>query len=236
MFVKGNLLAATSLDYTIKNVNPVAYWWTKTNDLRSTSCWSEMIQSTLSVAASMPSNSLWVEWGVATGKSTTMIRQVMNMIPDHADSLLHGFDSFRGLPRSWLKYQGGVFGMQGEPPEGVRDDPKIQLHIGWFNTTLKDLELLRAETPQLAFGHVDVDLFDSAWEVLNAVCPFLQPGTVLVFDEYFNYNNWEREGEFLAWELFSTRYQIQFEYLGIYFEQSVPMVITHMGIPGCVDG
>ena len=40
----------------------------------------------------------------------------------------------------------------------------------------------------------------------------LQPGSIIVFDEYFNYANWERH-EFKAWQEFVTKYGVNHEYL-----------------------
>jgi hypothetical protein len=52
-----------------------------------------------------------------------------------------------------------------------------------------------------AFVHADADLHASTATFLTALCErgLVVPGTVIVFDEYVNYDGWER-GEFLAWE------------------------------------
>jgi len=41
----------------------------------------------------------------------------------------------------------------------------------------------------------------------------LSKGTVLCFDEYYNYSDWE-EGEYKAFEEFAKENHITFEYLG----------------------
>lgn len=40
----------------------------------------------------------------------------------------------------------------------------------------------------------------------------IKKGTIIVFDEYFNYNNW-REHEFKAFQEFVKNNQIDYEYL-----------------------
>jgi hypothetical protein len=47
----------------------------------------------------------------------------------------------------------------------------------------------------------------------------LQIGTVIVFDEYFAYPNWEN-GEFKAWKEFTEANKIQYRYLAFSTGQS----------------
>jgi hypothetical protein len=47
--------------------------------------------------------------------------------------------------------------------------------------------------------HVDGDLYSSAVTVLEHVGPRLVPGSVVVFDEFFNFPGWEQH-EFRAWQ------------------------------------
>ena len=41
----------------------------------------------------------------------------------------------------------------------------------------------------------------------------LVPGTIIMFDEYYNYSGWE-EGEYKAFMEFTAKHQIRFEYIG----------------------
>jgi hypothetical protein len=49
--------------------------------------------------------------------------------------------------------------------------------------------------------------------VLGALGPRLQPGSVLLFDEFFNYPGWQ-DHEHRAWREFCERSGVRFEYLG----------------------
>jgi hypothetical protein len=56
-----------------------------------------------------------------------------------------------------------------------------------------------AENDELvAFLHLDADLYSSTKTVLELVGPRLVAGSVVLFDEYFNYPGWQH-GEHRAW-------------------------------------
>ena len=63
----------------------------------------------------------------------------------------------------------------------------------------------------------------------------LAPGSVLVFDEFFNLPGWNepRRGEFAAWRLLSEEWDIEYEFLGIHYGQAVPLMITRES-PDCM--
>nr|WP_232807281.1 class I SAM-dependent methyltransferase [Geodermatophilus chilensis] len=63
----------------------------------------------------------------------------------------------------------------------------------------------------VSFLHVDANLYSSARTVLAHVGPRLRPGTVILFDEYFNYAGWE-EHEHRAWREFVAGSGMRFRY------------------------
>ena len=59
--------------------------------------------------------------------------------------------------------------------------------------------------------HVDCDLYSSTISALNILAPRIQKGTIIVFDEYFNYPGWQQHeykafNEFLEKNGLSCRY------------------------------
>jgi len=48
---------------------------------------------------------------------------------------------------------------------------------------------------------------------------------VIVFDEYFNYPNWERH-EFKAWQEFVTRHALTYQYLAFARQQVAVRILT----------
>ena len=59
--------------------------------------------------------------------------------------------------------------------------------------------------------HVDADLYSAADTVLTLVGPRLHAGSVVVFDEYFNYPGWQRH-EHQAWQEYVERTGTTFSY------------------------
>jgi len=135
----------------------------------------------------------------------------------------HGFDSFEGLPEAWSGTfeRAGKFSRRGVLPQVPAN---VTLHKGWFDKTLP--EFLRAQTGPVAFLHVDCDLYSSTKTVLEHLEPRLGPGVVIVFDEYFNYPNWERH-EFKAFQEFIRDSGFAYRYLG--FAQKNGHVAVKLG-------
>ncbi|MGE0387632.1 MAG: TylF/MycF/NovP-related O-methyltransferase [Gammaproteobacteria bacterium] len=147
---------------------------------------------------------LVIELGVKAGGT---IRGIAAMTP-HA---VHGFDSFLGLPEDWAgtSLRKGKFSTGGRLPNVP---PNVILHAGWFDRTLP--EFVQAQRGPIAFMHVDCDLYSSTRTAFEVLGHWIVPGTVLVFDEYFNYPNW-REHEYRAFQEFVAANAIRYRYLGL---------------------
>lgn len=133
----------------------------------------------------------YLEFGVFEGASlrhwTTLLR--------HLESSFDGFDSFEGLPENWGLFTGKkVFDVQGRMPH--YDDPRVHLHKGWFSDTLPGFLRAFRFRPTLIV-HLDADLYSSTIYVLRQLRPHLQPGAILIFDEFF-----DREHELKAFTEF----------------------------------
>ena len=160
---------------------------------------------------------LFLEFGVATGRT---INHWARLLPQR---VIHGFDGFQGLPEHWSwRMRQGHFG-QALPR--VREN--VRLVVGWFNQTLE--QFLQEHAGAVAFLHIDCDLYSSTHYVLAQLAPRLREGTVIVFDEYFNFPGWQ-EDEFRAWQEFAAHNHIQYEYLGfVSRHQQVAIRITKIG-------
>lgn len=141
---------------------------------------------------------LRLEFGVRNGISAQsliyLFSQVWGETPPDA---LYGFDSFAGLPEDWVLSPDFTehAGWGACPPPNL---PGLKLVQGLFADSLPEF-LLRHEQA-IAFVHIDCDLYSSTKTVLEALHGRLNPGCVIVFDEYGPspvYKNWER-GEHLA--------------------------------------
>ena len=70
------------------------------------------------------------------------------------------------------------------------------------------------EQPQpIAFIHIDCDLYSSTKTVFELLGRRIQPGCVIVFDEYFNYPGWQ-DGEFKAFQEFIQHSGLAYDYIG----------------------
>lgn len=144
-----------------------------------------------------PSDGLVLEFGVATGLT---LREIAGRrLP------AHGFDSFEGLPENWRDgYGQGAFAQQLPEVNGA------ELHVGWFSDTLPGF---LADHPEpIAFVHLDADLYSSTKTVFDLAFDRFVPGTVIVFDEYFNYPGWQQH-EHKAFNEFLERYSGGFEWI-----------------------
>ena len=153
------------------------------------------------------------EFGVFRGDS---IRLIAESLPGHA---VYGFDSFEGLPEDWTDgFPRGTFRLDRLP----QVPGNVTLIRGWYAETLGPF--LAGHPGDTALLHVDCDLYASAKCVLEAFEPRLRSGTLIVFDEYFNYVGW-RDGEFKAFAEVVQASRIPFEYIGYTRAQQVAVRI-----------
>jgi len=168
-------------------------------------------------AGEAPAHGLMLEFGVGDGASLAHLAAA-------TARPLHGFDSFEGLPEHWSGTfeRKGKFGRGGRLPEVPAS---VTLHQGWFADTLPRFLAAHAEEP-VAFVHVDCDIYASTATVFRELGPRLAPGAVIVFDEYFNYPNWQRH-EWRAFQEFARDSGFSYAYLG--FAQKNGHVAVRLG-------
>ena len=147
---------------------------------------------------------LFLEFGVYKGDSINRLAGL------RADVHWHGFDSFVGLPEAWtLGSRRGAFSVAGKLP-AVRHN--VTLIKGFFEDTLAPFAAAhRGE--KIAFLHVDCDLYSATRTIFKELHDMLQPGAIVLFDEFINYPGWQ-EGEYKAFMAFTTERKRSFEYIG----------------------
>lgn len=147
---------------------------------------------------------LALEFGVATGTTLEIIAGAASSTP--AIESVTGFDSFGGLPETWRTgFTAGTFA-RATPPVV----PGADIVVGLFDETLSPF--LDNHSGTVSFLHLDADLYSSTDVVLRALEGRIVPGTVIVFDEFFNYPGWQ-DHEKKAWDEFVARTGATFEYL-----------------------
>ncbi len=150
-----------------------------------------------------PETGMVLEFGVFSGQS---INRMAAALPRRR---LFGFDSFEGLPETWRPgFPRGAF--RTDLPK-VRDN--VELVVGWFDQVLPDFVKSHPGEP-VALLHVDCDLYSSTKTIFSLLGDRIGAGTIIIFDEYFNYPEWAQH-EFKAFQEFVAERRISYEYIGL---------------------
>ncbi|MBT8354268.1 MAG: class I SAM-dependent methyltransferase [Desulfobacterales bacterium] len=156
----------------------------------------------------------YLEFGVFSGYT-------INHISSMTDQVVHGFDSFRGLPEDWGTTKKGKFSTNGNLPS-VNEN--VILHVGLFEETLPGF--IAEHDGNISFMHIDSDLYSSAHTVLFSLKNKIVSNTIIVFDEYFNYPGWQHH-EYKAFQEFIEETGMKYEYIayaGIGFSVGVKIL------------
>lgn len=143
-----------------------------------------------------------VEFGVGTGTTLNMIADVLPVL---------GFDSFMGLPEDWRpNHRKGHFAL----PHSIHADsiPGATIVPGWFADTVPGYDWPN----DVALVHYDADLYSSTLLALTEG-PQPDPGTILVFDEFFGYDDdfaGTMPGEQQAWWEYASETDITWDVIG----------------------
>lgn len=160
---------------------------------------------------------LFAEFGVYTGTSINYFAKRIK----NKNISIYGFDSFEGLKEEWYgtELPASAFNLDGKLPKVL---PNVTLIKGWFDETLPGF--LEKNREPLAFLHLDADTYDSTALVLKLLTGRIQTGTIVVFDEYLGYPNWQLS-EFLAWQQFCEREGIRYRYLAFSIYQAAVEIL-----------
>ncbi len=121
---------------------------------------------------------LYLEFGVWEGASMRYWAKLLR----NEKSILHGFDSFEGLPEKWThncEASRGYFSTNGRIP--VINDQRIKFFKGWFEETLPKYVLPMHDR---LFVNLDADLYSSTKVVLECLKEHITRGTYLYFDDF----------------------------------------------------
>lgn len=120
---------------------------------------------------------LYLEFGVAHGNSLRYWSRLLR----HPGTKLHGFDTFEGLPKSWiLNRPAGHFSTGGKAPD-IADD-RVAFFKGLFEDTFSTYEW--PSRYDRLFVNLDADLYSSTAFVLSQLRQRLTVGSYIYFDEF----------------------------------------------------
>lgn len=145
---------------------------------------------------------LWLEFGVCSGRT-------INVISSYTENIVYGFDSFYGLPEDWGNHQkAGAYSKGGDLP---KVNSNVNLVVGLFQDTLDDF-LSKHPNQNIAYLHLDADIYSSTKYVLDSLTGRIVSGTVISFDEIYNYPEYA-DHEIKAWVEYCNEQKISFEWI-----------------------
>lgn len=144
----------------------------------------------------------YFEFGVAGGYSFKWWLE-KNVQPG---SRFFGFDTFEGLPEKWGSYAKGSMAYSLESL-GINDS-RAGFYKGLFQDTLLPF-LEQYDNRNRKLIHIDSDLFSSALFTMTQLYRYLQPGDILLFDEFAVPSH-----EFLAFKIFTESFYVKYEVIG----------------------
>jgi len=116
---------------------------------------------------------LWLEFGVASGKT-------INYISKFTNDKVYGFDSFEGLPEKWRDgFDKGSFNKYGNLPQ-VNNN--VELIKGWFNETL--VNFIQTHNKKVSFIHMDADLYSSTKYIFDVLKEYIDTDCIIVLVNY----------------------------------------------------
>lgn len=108
----------------------------------------------------------------------------------------------------------------GKPPtvEG-----NVVLHKGWFDEVLPGFFEQYGEP--IAFMHLDCDIYSSTKTALGEATAFIVPGTIILFDEYLNYDGWQ-VNEHKALTEWAAKTGIRYEFIAYSYYGAAAIRVT----------
>lgn len=161
-----------------------------------------------------PLNGYYLEFG---GYGARTMRLAFDSFRHVSDLTYVEFDSFQGLPKvSGGDVQGETWlqGHMAMPEADFRVKceefgiPKERLLTipGFYDATLNYTLANTLLPDKAAVVFIDSDLYSSAKSVLAFLPPLLQPGTIIVFDDWYCFYGDPNKGEQRAWKEFCAQH------------------------------
>lgn len=130
----------------------------------------------------------YIEFGVYKGTSINFFSKILK-------KEIYGFDSFEGFNEDWIghAHAKGDFSMNKNIPQLEKN---VKLEIGWVQDTLPRF-IEKKNKPKINFIHMDMDTYGTSKFILENIKPHLIKGSIICFDELYNFEGW-KVGEFKA--------------------------------------
>ncbi len=155
-----------------------------------------------------PENGIWLEFGVSSGGT---LKQIASL----TTKTVYGFDSWEGLPENWLTDKGTTVRPKGEykanPPTDLPSN--CVLISGLFEDSIP--KFCKEISEPVSLMHIDCDLYSSTKTIFDNFENKFQNGSIILFDELYNYDGWELH-EYKAFNEFLEKTKYNYTCLGKY--------------------
>jgi len=146
-----------------------------------------------------------VEFGVGSGSSSVAIYKMISRTTQLELPHLYLFDSFQGLPQTQGDDQHAQWKKGSWSVDETSVNKRLELYNvnrdkfttipGYYEDTLKPELRDQLGLEKLALVHIDCDLYSSTQLALNFITPYVQCGTVILFDDFFCFSGNPNKGE-----------------------------------------
>jgi len=162
------------------------------------------------------------QWRIEVAKST------IDYMPT-----FHALDTFEGMPEN---DENNIDFAKGNFSASIEDvynsckevglcEPQLRLYKGLFSDTKQDL-VRDVGDRKAAIINIDCDLYFSAKEALEICEPFLQIGTIILFDDYNAFKADDNKGERRAFKEFNQKTNYRFDSWINYFYLGQSFICT----------
>lgn len=137
----------------------------------------------------------YLEFGVHTGASFILAYRCISEITHDKKCRFFGFDSFEGFPEIICEsdkvegWKEGDFRCDYSSVKKILStiirDNEFRLIKGFYDTTLNDSLRKELNIKKAKIIMIDCDLYDSTKKALFWVKPYLDYGSILIFDDYY---------------------------------------------------
>ena len=142
---------------------------------------------------------LFLEFGVYTGGTINKFSSLLSEVT------FYGFDCFQGLTEDSGIWNKNDYSTNGNIPEVNKN---VSLIIGYFDKTLPSF--FETHSGDIKFIHVDSDTYSAAVDIFKNCENRITQGTIIIFDEYFNYPAW-KFNEYKAFQDFCNRNNVKYK-------------------------
>lgn len=145
----------------------------------------------------------YFEFGLWRGKTFGYAHRMKHRYKQE-DMKLWGFDSFQGLPATEdhpdnIWYEGQFVCTRPEFEEILKSKrisrEEYELVEGFYSESLNADLHRRLQGRNAAIVYIDCDLYASTKQVLDFIRPYLVNGTIVCFDDFYNYKGDPDQGE-----------------------------------------